>query len=196
LLTTSVVVQTNTLAANCIRTLLLQPNPTPADQGIARYLIPRLVNFVTNTEVGDPEKARGQVAHALVQYVSTMARDKNNKERSQRASVGMALVVPALLARASSDAAEHSEDDHDGDGGGVDKEVYAETSARLLELAAADQAAFRAVVAGMSDSQKSFMEEVIKWGREGKGTAGGTDKRLGNGDGRPSIALKMNFGAS
>ena len=188
--------QTAVLAANCIRTLLVQPCPTHADQGIARYLLPRLVNFVTNTEPGDPEKARGQVALALVQYVGALARDKS-KDKSQRAAVGMALVVPALLARASSAAADHSEDDEDEDGGVEDKEIYVETSARLLELAAADQPSFRAVVAGMSAGQKSFMEEVIKLGKEGRANSG-AGKRLGggDGDGRPSIALKMNFGAS
>jgi HEAT repeat-containing protein 5 len=184
--------QTAVLAAHCIRTLLLQPHPTPADHGIARYLLPRLVNFVADAEPDDPEKARGHVALALVQYVSAMARDKG-KERSQRASVGVALVVPALLARASGVAGNHSEaGDYDNEG----KEVFTETSARLLELAAADPASFRAVVAGMSDAQKSFMEGVIRVGREGKGATGGAGTRLGAGDGQPSIALKMNFGSA
>jgi hypothetical protein len=47
----------------------------------------------------------------------------------------MALVVPTLLARAANEE-------------GEDTEVERETSARLLELAGVDQAAFRGVVGG------------------------------------------------
>ena len=99
----------------------------------------------------------------------------------------MALVVPTLLSRA---ATEPAKDD-----------AYRETSARLLELASADQTAFRAVVGAMSESQRAFMEEVIRSGRAG-GMGGGVG---GSGAGRrkveeeeeeqaPTIALKMNFG--
>ena len=45
--------------------------------------------------------------------------------------------------------------------------VFRETSARLLELAAAHQDAFRAVVAGLSEGQKAFLEHVIRHGRAG-----------------------------
>ncbi|CRJ98312.1 hypothetical protein BN1723_008676 [Verticillium longisporum] len=55
------------IAANCIRSLFLQPNPTPADQSLARYLLPRLVAFVTNTDPEDPERARALVAQTLTQ---------------------------------------------------------------------------------------------------------------------------------
>lgn len=90
----------------------------------------------------------------------------------------MALVLPTLLARAASE-------------GG--SEVYRETSARLLELASAHQAAFRAVVAGMEEAQRGFMEEVIKSGRLGGDAAGRS--RAGAGEAsQPSIALKMDFG--
>jgi hypothetical protein len=91
----------------------------------------------------------------------------------------MALVVPALLARASSESAN----------GGDATGVYRETSARLLELASADQNAFRGVVGAMSETQKAFMEEVIRSGRH----AGGVQKSGGEGA-QPTIALKMNFG--
>lgn len=88
----------------------------------------------------------------------------------------MALVLPALLARALSE-------------GGA--EVYRETSARLLELASADQSAFRAVVGGMSEGQRGFLEEVIRAGRQGGG-GGGVGREEGVRE--PSIALKMDFG--
>ncbi|KAI2636319.1 ARM repeat-containing protein [Hypomontagnella submonticulosa] len=153
------------IAANCIRSLLLQPSPTSADQSIARYLLPRLVAFVVDTEPEDPEGARKLVAHSLTQYVATLG--------SGHAQIAMSIVAPALLSRAISEGAE----------------VYHETSARLLELASADQAGFRGVVAAMSEGQKAFMEEVIRSGRQTGGPAKGS-----NNTGQPSIALKMDFG--
>jgi hypothetical protein len=71
------------------------------------------------------------------------------------------------------------------------EDVYHETSARLLELAAIDQDMFRAVVGGMSDGQKSFLEEVIRFGRQNTGQ---TSKAVAGESGQPSIALKMDFG--
>ncbi|KAL2263736.1 hypothetical protein VTK26DRAFT_5380 [Humicola hyalothermophila] len=179
------------IAANCIRSLLLvQQSPAAAaaappnsvsdlaDQTIARYLLPRLLSFVVTTDPDDdPENARSLVAHALCAYVGTLSADHR--------PVAVALVLPALLARALSEGG--------GDGDGANS-VYRETSARLLELASADQNAFRAVVAGMSEGQRAFLEEVIKAGRQGASAAG-----RGGGDGggevrEPSIALKMDFG--
>ncbi|KAK4123547.1 ARM repeat-containing protein [Parathielavia appendiculata] len=159
------------IAANCIRSLLLQPNPTLADQSLARHLLPRLLTFVTDTNPEDPENARALVAHALCGYVATLS---NN---DARAPVAMALVLPALLARAMSEG----------------EEVYRETSGRLLELASADQNAFRGVVGGMSEGQRGFLEEVIRSGRQpdGRGKVGGED-----GVREPSIALKMDFGGA
>lgn len=66
-------------------------------------------------------------------------------------------------------------------------EVYRETSARLLELAGFDQEAFRGVVGGMNESQKGFMEGVIRSGRRV------VERRETDGE-RPTIALKMDFG--
>ncbi|OTB02273.1 hypothetical protein M426DRAFT_322850 [Hypoxylon sp. CI-4A] len=152
------------IAANCIRSLLLQPSPTPADQSIARYLLPRLINFVVDTEPEDPEDARKLVAHTLTQYVATLG--------SGHAQIGMSVVAPALLSRAASEG----------------EVAYHETSARLLELASADQAGFRGVVAAMSEGQKAFMEEVIRSGRQT-----GPVKPTNN-MGQPTIALKMDFG--
>ncbi|KAK8076747.1 hypothetical protein PG994_004019 [Apiospora phragmitis] len=139
------------IAANCVRSLLLQASPTPADQSIARYLLPRLISFVTNTDPEDPEGARKLVALTLAQYVSHVGPD--------HAPIVMAVVAPTLLSRAASE----------GQG------VYAETSARLLEMAASGpeyQAAFRGVVAAMSEGQKAFMEEVIRSGRSQRDEAG------------------------
>lgn len=147
--------------------MLLQPSATAADLSIARFLFPRLIGFVTDTNPDDPENARTLIAHGLCQYVGTV--DKS------RLVAAMSLVIPMLMARATAE----------GD------EVYRETSARLLELAAVDQAAFRAVVGGMSDGQKTFLEEVIRSGRQ---TTEQADKADSGAAGQPSIALKMDFG--
>lgn len=164
--------QTAKVAANCIRSLLVQANPTLADQSIARALLPRMIAFMTNTQPEDPESARALVAQTLVQYVATLSQDNT--------PVAMALVVPTLLARAAGE----------GEGEGY-REVYRATSARLLELASVDQAAFRSVVGAMSEGQKAFMEEVIKAGRP----ADHDRKRIDDGNGQPAIALKMEFGS-
>lgn len=97
--------------------------------------------------------------------------------------VAMALVVPTLLARAANEEGGEGED---GEGA-----VERETSARLLELAGVDQGAFRGVVGGMSESQRAFMEAVIRAGSKTSGRGGGEEE---NG-GRPTIALKMDFGS-
>ncbi|KAI1167480.1 armadillo-type protein [Nemania serpens] len=153
------------IAANCIRSLLLQNSPTLADQSIARYLLPRLVAFVSNTDPEDPENARKLVAHTLTQYVSVIGKD--------HAQIALSIVVPTLLGRAA----------------GEGPEVYRETSMRLLELASVDQAAFRGVVGAMGEGQKAFMEEVLRSGREDNDA----DRDSGNA-GQPTITLKMNFG--
>lgn len=120
---------------------------------------------MVDTEPEDPEGARKLVAHSLTQYATTLD--------SGHTQIAMSIVAPALLSRAASEGAE----------------VYHETSARLLELASADQAGFRGVVAAMSEGQKAFMEEVIRSGRQ----TGGPEKSTDNA-GQPTIALKMNFG--
>lgn len=122
---------------------------------------------MTNTEAEDPENARSLIAHTLCQYTSAVSKDHT--------PIAMALVVPTLLARA---AGEEGEGD-----------VYRETSARLLELASADQTAFRGVVGTMNVGQKAFMEAVIRSGRQA-----GTARKSGGDEGRPTIALKMDFG--
>ncbi|KAJ8111037.1 hypothetical protein ONZ43_g5722 [Nemania bipapillata] len=155
------------IAANCIRSLMLQNSPTVADQSIARYLLPRLVAFVSNTDPEDPESARRLVAHTLTQYVSLI-----NKDHAQ---IAMSIVAPTLLSRAASEG----------------PEVYKETSMRLLELASIDQPAFRGVVGAMDEGQKAFMEEVLRSGRQDNDM----DRDSSNA-GQPSITLKMNFGGN
>ena len=86
----------------------------------------------------------------------------------------MAILLPTLLERANKEG----------------EDVYKETSARLLELASSDQAAFRKVVGGMTENQKGFMESVIIKGRQ----AAGMKKEKDDDGGQPTIALRMDFG--
>lgn len=86
----------------------------------------------------------------------------------------MSLVIPTLMARATAEG----------------EDVYRETSSRLLELAAVDQDSFRSIVGSLSNAQRSFLEQVIRYGRQEASTA---DTDSGDG-GQPTIALKMNFG--
>ncbi|KAJ1337272.1 HEAT repeat-containing protein 5 [Microdochium nivale] len=152
------------IAANCVKSLILQPSPSPADQSIARFLLPRLVGFITNTDPEDPEQARTSVAQTLTQYVTVVGKD--------HAPIVMSVVAPALLSRANSEGAV----------------TYQETSARLLELASVDQPGFRSVVGNMSEGQRAFMEEVINSGRQIAVNKGGQTSS------QPTIALKMDFG--
>lgn len=92
----------------------------------------------------------------------------------------MSLIVPTLLARANGEGVEERD------------VVFRETSARLLELAGSDQAAFRSVVGNMTDAQKGFMESVIVAGTQARETG-----KVPNGDEEgkePTIALRMDFG--
>ena len=157
------------MAAGCIRTILLGSPKTPADQSIARYLLPRLIAFATNSENEDPENARALISQALTMFVSGL--------KGEQKGVGMAAIIPTLLERANKEG----------------EESYEETSTRLLELASADQVSFRGVVSGMTEVQKGFMESVITKGRQTASTKGrGHD----DGQGRePTIALRMDFGS-
>ncbi|RDA90665.1 hypothetical protein CP533_4672 [Ophiocordyceps camponoti-saundersi (nom. inval.)] len=155
------------IAANCIRSLLMQSKPTGADLSIARYLFPRLVSLVADAEAEDPERARPLLGHTLCLYAGSLQGD--------RRVAAMSVVIPMLMARAT----------------GQGEEAYGETSARLLDLAAVDQATFRAIVGGMSSSQRTLLEEVIRKGQQAKS---GADKDAGGESQQPSITLKMDFG--
>jgi hypothetical protein len=109
------------------------------------------------------------IAQTLTGYVATLPDDKKG--------LAMSLVIPTLLARANSE--------------GEGNEFYQETGARLLGLAAVDPGGFKAVVAGLSESQRAFMEEVLRTGqRTGRKVEADTGKE------EPSIALRINFGGN
>lgn len=93
-------------------------------------------------------------------------------------SAVLSLLVPGLLTRATAEG----------------KMLFKETAHQILQLASADQMAFRGVVARMDEQMRAFMEGIIRQGGAG-GVAGGAGRRKQerDGAGEPSIALKLNF---
>ena len=66
---------------------------------------------------------------------------------------------------------------------------YPAMAARLLEMAGADGTVFRAIISGLQGEKKIKMEQILKSGAGIK-----SDGRDAEGDGEPTIALKMDFG--
>ncbi|KAJ4287630.1 hypothetical protein N0V90_012333 [Kalmusia sp. IMI 367209] len=155
---------TSKVAAGCCRSLLLLPKKTPVETTIASQILPQALSFLTNpSDVEGLDESRSTLAHILVAFISTLPSPPQRQ-------VAAKIIVPALLARVKKEP-----------------KASAETAGRLLELAGADQAAFREVVGGLSSEERTFMEGVLKSGQG--------QRRVEREDsGEPTIALKMNFG--
>jgi HEAT repeat-containing protein 5 len=147
------------VAAGCIRTLL--------SAGVtAEVLLTKAITFLTTpTDLEGMDEAKTVMAQTLSIYAAKLS--------SEQRSAAVALFIYALQERAALD----------GDN------VHRETASRLLELANADNAAFRGVVAGMDDTRRRNLEQIVKTG------AGAKNRNDNYGaDHEPTIALKMNFG--
>lgn len=155
-----------TVAANCLRSLLFTGLKTPSDEAVFRYLLPRMLHFLLDTSGEDPENVREVITHVLASSVRTVP----PKSRS----VLCALIVPGLLKRA-------------GLQGPV---VHSEIAVRLLEVAGADQAAFRKVVGQLAGEQRELLEAIL---RSQGGQHIGDQIDPGEVDTKPSIALRMDF---
>jgi HEAT repeat-containing protein 5 len=156
------------MAASCARSLVLLHKRCPTDEAISASLIPHLLSFIVNpSDTKDLDESRSLISHALTSFVLTFT----NAPSQDKVTAAMALVMPALLSRASTEG----------------KDVYKETATRLLELAAGAQAAFRSVVTGLSAEQRAFLEAVIKEGAGRKETVRMEETA------EPSIELKMDF---
>ncbi|OAX80699.1 hypothetical protein ACJ72_04963 [Emergomyces africanus] len=174
-----------TVTAGCLRSILLSPSTasarSPTDDSIARFLLPRLIAFITclpaselDTPV-DPENVKGIVTLALVSCIGS------GMIAPAGVPTAMALVIPALLVRARNEG----------------QSIYKEIAARLLELAKIDALTFRGLVAGMGAEERAFTEDILRsggtWGgggKEGRNGIGGEDAGEKN---VPSIALRMDF---
>ncbi|KAL4918073.1 armadillo-type protein [Aspergillus aurantiobrunneus] len=170
------------VAAGCIRSILLSPTPkSPTDEVIARYLIPRLISFVVGTpsETGDvandPENSRTIVARTLVSCVTSA-----NIFAAQEIPTATSLVISCLLARAKREG----------------QTVHQETAGYLLELAKTNQPVFRALVATMNPAQKGLLEEVLRSvnvGSESANREAQDSAQAGAQQNMPSIALRFDF---
>lgn len=187
-------------ASGCLRSLLLTNPKSQSEEAISRYLFPRLLRFLLASTEPDPENARSLIANALVAFAvslpslsaSTLASSSDSSSSASdeevspqapnsRMSAVLSLLVPGLLARAAAEG----------------KPLFKETAQQILQLASADQMAFRGVVARMEGEKKTFMEEIIRQGRLGGGGAGGAGRKgERDGAGEPSIALKLSFGGN
>ncbi|KAL9106811.1 MAG: hypothetical protein Q9227_008233 [Pyrenula ochraceoflavens] len=154
------------VAANCLRSLLASGWKNPTDEMVAKLLFPRLVWFVMDRSMEDPENCRGTVVQALTSSISTSPIDSR--------STAIPVLVPALILRAKTEG----------------KSLHQETASRLIELAAADQSTFRAVVGSMDDSQRPLLEEILRSGRGTQQQSVAEDREA---DAKPSIALRMDF---
>ncbi|PGH17256.1 hypothetical protein AJ80_04898 [Polytolypa hystricis UAMH7299] len=168
------------VAAGCIRTILLNPAPrSPADDVVARFLLPRLLGFIASLPTGidnepllDPENTKSMLIQAVVAAVGSAVIPP------PAVPTALTIVIPALLSRAKKEG----------------EAVYNETATRLLELAKVDQVAFRAVVAAMDPVQRAFTEEIIRSLGLGATKEGGDgEDEDGSARNVPSIALRMDF---
>ncbi|KAK3112003.1 hypothetical protein LTR53_012165 [Teratosphaeriaceae sp. CCFEE 6253] len=150
---------TSRVAAGCIRTLVTA--------GIASApLVAVSISFMADTaELEGLEEGRTLSAQTLTMWVSRVAQTER--------PTATALVMAALLERASK--------------GGLT--TYQEVGARLLDLAAANNSIFRAVITTLSGEQRTLLEKVLKTRAGVSGTKSDMES-----DREPTIALRMNFG--
>jgi hypothetical protein len=167
-----------TVAASCLRSILIKPGPRSiTDEVISRYLTPRLIAFMISCPLdngdipSDPENSRTVVARTLVACVS-------NGTFPSESPAAISLIMSALLARAK----------REGDN------VHKESAGHLLELAKADQLTFRALVASMKPEQKVLLEEVLRSAGIGAvASKTGVEEADNTPQAAPSIALRMDF---
>ncbi|KAF1844910.1 HEAT repeat protein-like protein [Cucurbitaria berberidis CBS 394.84] len=158
---------TSKVAAGCCRSLLLLPKKGALEMSLAKMMLPQILTSLANpSDVEGLEESRTTLASTLVAFISTLPKPEQRQ-------IAAKVIIPALLSRAEKEP-----------------KATAETATRLLEVAGADQIAFRSVVAGLSADQRTFMESVLK---SGQGPARREVSR--DDDGQPKIALKMDFGA-
>ncbi|EEP78677.1 conserved hypothetical protein [Uncinocarpus reesii 1704] len=166
------------VAAGCIRSLLLSTPRSPTDDFIARFIFPRLIAFIAGIPTGidggppnDPEHVKASIAHILVSCVDSATIPASAVPNA------MALLIPALLQRAQNDG----------------PDVYKDTAARLLELAQVDQISFRNFASSMEPSLRTLTEDILR--STGSGGSAGRARRDMNDDGAaaPSITLRMDF---
>ncbi|OCT54946.1 HEAT repeat protein [Cladophialophora carrionii] len=161
------------IAAGCMRSLLVTHPKSACDEVVGRALWTRLVQFVSDHEAEDPESVKAALTQALVAAVVTI------KDSGRPAA--MSILVPVLLLRAKQvvPAAINSET------------MRKESAARLLELVAADQIAFKVTVGLLDEEQRSELESLLRAAGVGKRQEKSAEENV---EARPAIELRMDFG--
>ncbi|EXJ80431.1 hypothetical protein A1O1_08576 [Capronia coronata CBS 617.96] len=160
------------IAAGCMRSLLLTNPKTQCEGVIGRILWTRLIPFISDAEAEDPEGVKTPLAQALVSSVLTL--------QGSGRFAAMSILVPLLLLRAKQIPS-----------GSSSETVEKESAARLLELAAADQVAFKVTAGLLAEEQRTELESLLR------ATAVGSKQETASSDNvesRPAIELRMDFG--
>lgn len=166
---------TTKVAAGLSRSLLLLYTTTNDDidaatsMSISAQVLPRLIDFMTeSSDIEGTEESRVVVAQAVTSFSLAVP--------SVRRAAALALVISALLRRAAIEG----------------KDVYGDTSSRLLEVASKEQEAFRSIIGAMGAEQRAMVEEVLKSAGPARGHAR-VKSGVGAESSQPTIALKINF---
>jgi hypothetical protein len=155
------------VAATCARSVMVATKKTPADDAFAATLLPQLLTFVGEaSEIEGLDEAREITCRTLTALLTA------SSGNDDKLPLLTAIVVPTLLSRARNEG----------------KSSFKDLAERILECAAAGQDAFRGVVAGFDESNKTLLEEVIR--------EGGLRKEVREEREEPTIALRMDFGMS
>ncbi|KEF60955.1 uncharacterized protein A1O9_02519 [Exophiala aquamarina CBS 119918] len=171
------------IAAGCIRSMLVAKRKSPCEELIARTLWIQLIPFVSDGEREDPENVKPSLTQSLVASVAAI-------ERSGRFAA-TSILVPVLLLRASQPSS--TSQGNVGASGSIEK-PRKESAARLLELVAADQLAFKVTVGLLSEEQRSELESLLREAGIGKRQKADNDNADdANSDAKPAIQLRMDF---
>ncbi|KIW75687.1 hypothetical protein Z517_10429 [Fonsecaea pedrosoi CBS 271.37] len=160
------------IAAGCMRSLLVTNPKTPCDDAVGRILWSRLVPYVSDPEAEDPENVKTALTQALVAAVASI--------KIPGRFAAMPILVPLILLRAKQIPKGSSSD-------GVRKE----SAARLLELAATDQLAFKMTVGLLDEEQRSDLENLLRAAGVGQKQEATSEDNV---QAKPAIELRMDFG--
>ena len=155
------------VAATCIHTLLIAKPKSPVEEAVARLLFAKILNFLTDPEMEDPENVSSSLVHTLTSSVAALSSQSSK-------SAAIAMIMPALLDRAED----------------LGRDSFKEMAGRLLEMAAAEPPTFRSLVVSLTEERRALLEEVL---RSGGGIRKQADEDDADTDAKPTIELRMDF---
>lgn len=196
-------VATSAMAAGCARSLLLgSASAGLSSQQLAAQVLTRYIDVLIAppTEIQELFQSRTVLAQTLINYACSP------QQHPERKLALFVVVTETLLTRVQrieetvpgglteiEDDETREEDSGTPSPASQARTIRHETASRLLELAANDQAMFRATVGRMSDAHKAKLEVVLRSASGPSGRRSSQDSAAGRRDEEPSIALKMEF---